>query len=90
MQKQLVPTQDVVGSLSAAWLLRLVQRLSAWAAATTASFFDAYAAASLYDDLAHRSNAELARRGMARSDIHRIVAEAATEHARDDGQGSAE
>jgi hypothetical protein len=90
MQKQLVPAaQDAVDRASAAWLLRLVQRLAAWAAATTASFFDAYAAASLYDDLARLSDAELTRRGMSRADICRFVAEAATEHARDDGRDSA-
>ncbi len=84
MQKQLVPAAPhSLGSISPAWPLRLVKRLATQAAAAAAIFLDAYAAAAQFDELSRLSDAELARRGLSRADIHRLVSATATEHAHD-------
>jgi hypothetical protein len=51
------------------------RRACANIAAYVACCRDAYAATALYDELSKLSDAELQRRGIARGDLHRLVAE---------------
>jgi hypothetical protein len=57
--------------LSAGWLTSLRQHIEAWAEGLASG----YAAAALYEQLSRLSDAELARRGIPRAELHRRVLE---------------